>query len=852
MSQILYNIDTENICDGELERYRISGWAAGINGKAAKIRVVNENGQIIPFECVYVERPDVVKQVKKLSNGEVAVGFELCISDWMDVLRNNEKLIVIANDGENDKNIYYKKTEELRKSMDVQSMQLNIDAYSKNEKEIQIRGWVFDRQAEVRLEFFDASGKKLSAEVRWSRRLDVENLFALQHQPLTGFVAIIPVSETNGGEITVKASAELRQREECVNPDKPIKAKASHAWMAKLKEPENWKKGIIYLQKHGFKALYHKLQGMSIDPDTAYAMWFAAHRVTPEQLEEQKNIAFTICPKISIVIPLYNTQIPFLKAILDSIVNQSYANWELCLADGSTVDEVGDYIREHYSGEERIRYERLSENLGIAGNTNKALSMATGDYVMLTDHDDLLELDALFEMVKLINEDPELEIIYTDEDLTDETGEKFTSPRFKPDYNLDFLRSINYICHIFMVKKEIMDQVGGFRKEFDGAQDWDMILRCCELTEHIGHVPKILYHWRAYEASTAGNPESKLYAIDAGKAALEEHYKRLGIDARLEYTDIFIMFRTIMKVKGTPKVSIIICNKDEVPTLKTCVESILNKSTYGNYEIIIVENNSTDEKTFAYYKELEKKDERIQVVYYKEEFNYSKVNNFGAKYATGDYYILLNNDTEVITPNWIEQMVGYCQREDVGIVGAKLLYPDNTVQHCGVVIGVGGFAGHILTQSSREDVGYFGRLQAIQDISAVTAACLMIKKSVFDEVGGLTESFKVALNDIDLCLKAREKGYLIVMNPGVELYHYESKSRGMEETPEKHERFKGEISRFRDRWKDILEKGDPYYNPNLTLMYGDCRLRGEDEHFDIIDEIEADKKNSYKKGQQNG
>lgn len=843
MPQIIYSIDRENIFNGEMEQYQITGWAAGINGKAAELKVINENGKELPSKCKRIERPDVLKKVKKLSNGAVEIGFDLFIPDWMKVLENNEKIIVVASNGEHEKNIYCQKTEELLKSMDEQSMQLNIDAYSKNDKEIQIRGWVFDRQNKVELEFTDASNhKKLAVDIKWSRRLDVENLVALQNQPLTGFAVTIPVSEVNGAEIMVTAVAGDRTRQQRIDTDKPMKVKASHAWVAKLAEPQNWAKGIRYVQKHGFKALYHKLQSMSIDPDAAYAIWFAAHRVTAEELEEQKKTTFAIQPKISIVIPLYNTQIPFLKAIIDSVIYQSYSNWELCLADGSTVDEVEQYIKEHYGTETRIRYERLKENLGIAGNTNKALSMATGDFVMLTDHDDLLELDALYEMVKLINEDPQLEIIYTDEDLTDETGEKFSSPRFKPDYNLDFLRSINYICHIFMVKKEIMDKVGGFRKEFDGAQDWDMILRCCELSEHIGHVPKILYHWRAYEASTAGNPESKLYAIDAGKAALEEHYKRLGIDAELEYTDIFIMFRTIMKVKGNPKISIIICNKDEVPTLKTCVESILNKSTYSNYEIIIVENNSTDEQTFAYYKELEQKDSRIRVVYYKEEFNYSKVNNFGAQYATGDYYILLNNDTEVITPNWMEQMVGYCQRDDVGIVGAKLLYPDNTVQHCGVVVGVGGFAGHILTQSTREDVGYFGRLQAIQDISAVTAACLMIKKSVFDEVGGLTESFKVALNDIDLCLKVREKGHLIVMNPGVELYHYESKSRGMEETPEKHERFKGEISRFRDRWKDILEKGDPYYNPNLTLMYGDCRVRGEDEHFDIIDEIEEDKK----------
>ena len=392
-----------------------------------------------------------------------------------------------------------------------------------------------------------------------------------------------------------------------------------------------------------------------------------------------------------------------------------------------------------------------------------------------------------------------------------------------------------------MVKKSIIDEVGGFREEFDGAQDWDLILRCCEKTEHIHHVPKILYHWRAHEASTAGNPESKTYAIEAGRKAIEEHYKRVGIDAELVYTDIFIMFRTIMKVKGTPKVSILIPNKDAIDTLDVCVKSIVEKSTYENYEIIIIENNSTEAETFAYYKKLEEENSKIKTVFYEGDFNYSKINNFGASKASGDYYILLNNDTEVIEPTWIEEMLGYCQMDDVGIVGAKLLYPDDTVQHCGVVVGLGGFAGHILTGFAKEDPVSFGRLKTIQDALAVTAACLMVKKSSFDAVGGLTEEFKVALNDVDFCLKVRALGQKVVLNPWAQLYHYESKTRGYEDTPEKKERFKGEVKRFRDKWREFLEAGDPYYNPNLTLTLGDCSIRGKYEHFDIVDEIEGNK-----------
>lgn len=273
--------------------------------------------------------------------------------------------------------------------------------------------------------------------------------------------------------------------------------------------------------------------------------------------------------------------------------------------------------------------------------------------------------------------------------------------------------------------------------------------------------------------------------------------------------------------------------------LDKCITSIEEKSTWKNFEIIVIENNSTEQDTFAYYDQIQLRYPNVQVVYWKKGFNYSAINNYGASFATGDYYVLMNNDIEVITPQWMEYMLGYCQRENTGMVGAKLYYPDDTVQHCGVVIGVGGFAGHILTRTGREDSGYFGRLKAIQDISAVTAACLMIKKTTFDAIDGLDEEFQVALNDVDLCLKVRAHGELVVQNPMVEMYHYESKSRGMEDSKEKHERFKREIARFRTKWADILEKGDPYYNPNLTLMYDDCRIRGKHEHFDIIDEIEG-------------
>ena len=726
------------------------------------------------------------------------------------------------------------------------NLQYYIDSWTASEETVLVRGWALDIKEDVELRITDGKGREVEAAVQWMPRVDIQRRYGVENTRKTGFYARIPKSGMTSPELILQFRAGTRKKQYRLQTDKSSDREQLPSVRQGL-DMAYVKKGIAYLKRNGLRSFMHRLTHRPPGERVDYGEWFLTHRVTEAQLEEQRAHVFALQPKISIVIPLYNTQIPFLHALMETILGQSYANWELCLADGSTNDDVEACLKADYLQDERIRYIRLKENLGISGNTNAALELASGDFIMLCDHDDLLEKDALYEIVKRINEKPETDVLYTDEDLVDETGQMFQLQRFKPDFNLDMLCSINYICHIFAVRKPIMDAVGGFRKECDGAQDWDLILRCCEKTEHVEHIARVLYHWRASETSTAGNPDSKRYAVEAGKKAVLDHFSRLGIEAEIEETGIFILFRPLLKVRKHDKVSIIICNKDEVPTLRKCVESILNKSTYDNYEIIIVENNSTEQKTFDYYRQLEKRSEKIRVVRFEGAFNYSKVNNFGAGHAEGDYLILLNNDTEVITPDWIERMLGYCQREDVGAVGAKLYYPDKLVQHCGVVVGVGGFAGHILTHTNRGDVGYMGRLQAVMDVSAVTAACMMIRRSVYDEVGGLDEDFRVALNDIDLCMKIRKKGYLIVMHPGVELFHYESKSRGSDETKKNQERFKTEIRRFRTKWKQILEDGDPYYSPHLTLMYGDCQIRLPDEHFDIIDEIEREDRENLPK-----
>lgn len=820
--------------DGLRDWVVAKGWVASEEVKKIDIVARDETGNLLNVKWEYLSKGEAHTSAGSKADGmQTFFGFRL----EADLPKNTNRLNVYASDGQSEKKIYSVTRSYLEKIYEKSVQQIWLDGWKKNEEDSVIRGWCFHKLKPFTLEVFNTDGTKIPAEFFWTRRVDLEKVYLISNPNKVeyGFVINIKNSDLKSDKVKLVVTSEDKKTTKTVDLTKEVKREAE-SLVKKILNPKKWIKAVVFLKTYGKDAFIEKLKNADDDPDVKYHKWFLAHRVTEQELESQRKHVFEHNPKISIVIPLFNTKQVFLKDIIDSVLYQSYANWELCLADGSTDVSVGEYIRRNYK-DARIVYKKLEKNEGIAGNTNAAVKMATGDFVVLSDHDDILERDALFEIVKLYNENPKLDIIYTDEDLTDETGRRFLSPRFKPDYNPDFLCSVNYICHIFAVKKYIMDEVGGFRSEYDGAQDWDLILRCCEKSEHIGHVPRILYHWRAHQESTAGNIDSKQYAIDAGRKAVSDHFERIGVKAELEYTDIFVMFRPKLIPVGEPKVSIIIPNKDQKDTLRTCIDSILEKTTYKNYEIIVVENNSVTDEIMTYYDELAKFD-NIKVVKYEGGFNYSKINNFGAAHAEGDYLVLLNNDTEVISPDWLDRMVGLCQRDDTGIVGAKLYYPDDTVQHCGVVVGLGGFAGHVLMLSTPQDAGYFGRLKAVQDITAVTAACLMIKRSVFDEIKGLDEDFIVALNDVDLCLKVRTAGKLVVLDPGIELYHYESKSRGFEETPEKHERFKEEIKRFRKKWAEVLEKGDEYYNPNLSLVNGDCSIKAPDENFAIVQEIE--------------
>lgn len=569
---------------------------------------------------------------------------------------------------------------------------------------------------------------------------------------------------------------------------------------------------------------------------------------TPEQAALERETVFDRPVRISILVPLYNTPDGFLREMLDSVLAQTYENWELCLADGSDAEHmyVGEVCREYIEKdkgylaarenmtnvsekpESRIVYRKLAKNGGIAENTNACYEMATGEYVGLFDHDDILHPSALFAYVKAINEQG-ADYLYCDE-TTFKSGDinRMLTMHFKPDYAPDNLRANNYICHFSVFAKSLMEGTELFRTKFNGSQDHDMILRLTDRAQKIVHIPRLLYYWRSHEGSVASGIDAKPYAIQAAKGAVSEHLKAHGFENfKIESTRAFeTIFRIRYQIIGNPKISIVIANKDHREDLHRCISSILEKSTYDNYEIIVVENNSAEQETFSYYKELEAED-RVKLVTYKGSFNYSAINNLGVKHAAGDYILLLNNDTEVISVNWMEELLMYAQREDVGAAGAKLYYADKTIQHAGVVIGLGAHrtAGHTHYKQPRQNLGYMGRLCYAQNVSAVTGACLMVKKTVYEAAGGLDESFAVSLNDVDFCLKLRAKGLLNVFTPFAELYHYESASRGLDDKGEKAERYNAESERFRNKWKEALEAGDPYYNPNFSLDRSDFSLK---------------------------
>ena len=803
MEDFCFSIDEERYDDRHGHVLSLDGWYAHPDKKVYGFELLGDGYDTVEIpEVQRRERPDVAQALGR-EFGDFLPGFTVQIPEVLKLAEKYQSLELFLRDGEERIRIWEITSDEMDELIKENLVEYHLDRVEiLYDTMLEIQGWVVDQRGSVEVTVHQEDASLLDCRISRGRRPDVVERRNLDEEYKTeeiGFRISAALPEITGRDIILHFCGDSV-------------TKTCDIDIEELRK-ENKPKGF-----------FGRFFGKESVAEGGYEAWIARHKADKRTLRKQKHTAFVKKPLISIVIPLYCTPLPYLKELLESVRRQSYENWQLCLADGSPDDKAKEFIEKHYSREKRIIYRKLEQNGGISINTNEAIALAKGEYIMLCDHDDTLEPDALYEIVKAVN-DTDADVIYTDEDKVSMDGRHYFDPNFKPDFNLFRLRENNYICHIFVVKKSLTDEIGLLRSEFDGAQDFDFILRCCEKAKKITHIPKILYHWRCHMDSTAADPSSKAYAYEAGRKAVREHYQRLGIDAKVEMTERPGWYRSHLKIQGNPVISVIIPNKDHVEDLELCLFSMTRKSTYRNYEILIVENNSEKEETFEYYRKLPDRYPKTRVLTWDKEFNYSAINNFAAKEAKGEYLLFLNNDVEILTPDWIEEMLQNCQQENVAAVGAKLYYPDDTIQHAGVVLGLGGIAGHIMCRASREDPGYFGRMISVQEISAVTAACMMVKKADFDEAGGFDETFRVAFNDIDLCMKFRAAGKKIVFTPYAELYHYESKSRGLEDTPEKQFRFDKEVKRFQEKWAQQLEMGDPYYSPNLSVTEGDCSLR---------------------------
>lgn len=799
----------------------IQGWAIEDDGVEPEL-VYFQNDEEVSCKKISIVRNDVLQKLNKeeLTGIGIACGFSIVRKNENTDL-NSIRLIAKCEGKENE--ILNIKNDEIHKFIQDGTIisAKDIVKYEEENGICEISGWAFSIIGEsLSYHIIEENGNELQTSYHEVLRNDVVKCgLVTEKEKLCGF------------QVKFKAQAKKKYTLKIVSKSDSVKYTIIPTAVSYQKGAlksifaniniENLKKAKVYYQRYGLKSTINRLM-QGVKPETMYDSWFKEHRVSDTDLATQKYAMFDYTPKISIIVPTFNTPLDLLDEMVQSVMNQSYRNWELCLADASDKNSATrKAILAYCEKDERIKVNELDKNYGISGNTNKALEIATGDYTGLLDHDDFLELDTLYEVVKLLNEYP-YDSLYTDEDKYEmETG-KFSEPNFKPDFAIDALCSHNYITHFFVAKTDLIRSVGGEHSEYDGSQDYDLIFRCTEKSNRVGHIAKILYHWRIHPGSTAGDPEQKLYCYESGRKAIQDHCTRVGVPATVEVLGkpYWGLYHVNYETPGNPLVSIIIPNYENKKTLKRCIDSLFKVNTYQNIEIIIVENNSKSKEIFDYYDSLQKEHNNIKVVVWSGgEFNYSAINNFGVKFATGDYLLLLNNDTEVISPNAVKELLGNCMREDVGAVGAKLLYADNSVQHAGVVIGFGGVAGHVFSRYDKNDVGYMMRAIINYNYSAVTGACLMTKKGLYEEVGGLDENLKVAFNDIDYCLKLRQKDKMIVYNAFSLWHHYESISRGYENDPEKIRRYDSEVKYFQERWHDILVNGDPFYNKNFDINY---------------------------------
>lgn len=689
-------------------------------------------------------------------------------------------------------------------------------------KSFVITGWAIN-ESDKNIPAIDVRSKFMkTVEIKKIYRADVNEIYKIKTDLEAGFQIIVTLNKKKE-YIDLNFTSDSAQEKISIDTSKtyPTVGGTESVFLGKI---HLLKKGLNYLKTNGIRSTLHRIRLQPTINQKAedYHKWIEKNEGWDLSKVKEECRNFSYSPKISVLMPVYNVEEKWLLKCIQSVQSQVYENWELCIADDASTDKnVKEFLKKFSKKDKRIKIIYREENGHISKATNTALQIATGEYVALLDNDDELAPFAFYEIVKLLNEKPELDLIYSDEDKIDLKDNRF-DPAFKPDWSPDLLLGTNYISHLGVYRRSIINEIGGFRVGYEGSQDYDLVLRFTEKTtkNKIAHIPKILYHWRVLPTSTAADQSSKGYAFEAGRRALEDALKRRNIKGKAKHAAGNGLYDVEYELVSGDLISIIIPTRDGYSDMKRCLDSIIEKSSYQNYEIIVADNGSTDPKMRQLYEEKQSllKD-RFIVKSIDIPFNYSYINNLAVQEARGKYLLFLNNDTEVITPNWLEQMLSFAQLKRIGCVGAKLYYPNHTIQHAGVILGLGGAAGHGHHTFPRGDFGYFGKLEINVNYLAVTAACLMVKKSDFDQVNGFDETLTVAFNDVDLCLKIFELGKDNVWLHGVELFHFESQTRGYEDNPEKLARFDSETKLMEQRWKKYIDN-DPFYSPNLSRTGG--------------------------------
>lgn len=782
---------------------QIEGWGFEISGAEVAYLVFVED-QEAAYEIDVVKRIDVEEIYSSYGDFEKN-GF--CIKVYLKEKEVPSSLrIMIFTDGEQEVIVNLKK-KALIKIYNKSTFLYNIDRVNINDKKVMVDGWVVSENGieSIKFQVKDSGKRDLITKIRIKSRPDLADM----------------QGESSGFQMEFARTEDLLYSlfisDGCTKTHIKLNVK-------KLLQKQNIKGKLVFIKqvlryfgKNGFAGLNEYIVFIKKGEGKFYGEWFKEHTLSLDELQKQRDVVFKQPLRISIIVMSCGMLNNNIKEVIDSIRKQTYQNWELYISvSGGTDRKKKNEIEKYRDADSRIKYCVLEENLKIADIANEALKSATGDYIGFMNQADVLAPNALYEIAKEL-QDGKSDIIYTDEDAITIDNKRHTKPEFKPDFSIDLLRSYNYIGNFFVVKSSIIRKVGGFRREFDGARNYDMLFRCVEASRKIKHIPRVLYHCKMYVDLDKVEPFDKDSEYEVGRKVLEEHLKRVGIKASVKSVGLSGKYHVKYKIQDNPLVSVIIPNKEHMQDLDKCITSLYEKSDYRNFEIIVVENNSESEETFLYYEQMQERYDNLHVVMWDKEFNYSRINNFGVQHAHGDYLLFLNNDTEMISSEAITEMLGCCMREEVGAVGAKLLYGDNTVQHAGVVIGFGNYAGHVNTGIKRNDGGYMMRASVNCNYSAVTAACMMTKRQLFEQVGGFDEQFVVACNDVDYCLQLRKLGKMIVFNAFSEWYHYESKSRGYEDTDEKIKRFEGEVEKFQKKWEKILKEGDPYYNKNFSI-----------------------------------